>query len=63
MKNTLATHPQESWKNIVLFYQDKPTKRNSKNQRGRQKSFSKKTDKTMANKMKRRKNIEYTTLH
>ena len=32
-------------------------------QRGRRKSFSRKTDKTMANKMKRKTNIEHTTLH
>ena len=32
-------------------------------QRGRQKSLSRKTDKTMANKMKRKTNIEHTTLH
>ena len=31
--------------------------------RGRQKSLSWKTDKTMANKMKRKTNIEYRTLH
>ena len=30
---------------------------------GRQKSLSWKTDKTMANKMKRKTNIEYRTLH
>ena len=30
---------------------------------GRQKSLSRKTDKTMANKMKRKTNIEHTTLH
>ena len=32
-------------------------------QRGRQKSLSRKTDKTMVNKMKRKTNIEQTTLH
>ena len=32
-------------------------------QRGRQKSLSRNTDKTMANKMKRKTNIENTTLH
>ena len=32
-------------------------------QKGRQKSLSRKTDKTMANKMKRKTYIEHTTLH
>ena len=32
-------------------------------QRGRQKSLSRKASKTMANKMKRKANIEHTTLH
>ena len=32
-------------------------------QRGRQKSLRRKTDKTIANKMKRKTNIEHTTLH
>ena len=41
----------------------KVLKGNRRYQRGRQKSLSRKTDKTMANEMKRKTNIEHTTLH
>ena len=45
-------------KNVILYI-----KGIRRYQRGRQKSLNRKTEKTMANKMKRKTNIQNTTLH
>ena len=51
------------YSNLSLISNSAVTKGIQIYQRGRQKSFSRKTDKTMANKMNQKTNIEHTTLH
>ena len=48
---------------FVQRIREKLKERVRRYQRGRQKSLSRKTDKTVANKIKRKTNIEHTTLH
>ena len=59
MDNTKIIMTIEQIYNYTMFY----TKRNSKIPKGQTEIVKSRTDKTMANKMKRKTNIEHTTLH